>query len=148
MTKIEKKEFLDRVKNGEKGAIYEIDADDLMDILEIIMDGEDEEEEEKEEPKEDKDALIEEYRKSAIQAKKEVAKLHGEERAQDVVDYAAMSVMLSGCLELDMPIKQEWVEEYNRLEGKLYPEISESALLPMAYMLLEKMKEDGVKSLE
>ena len=152
MTKIEKEEFLERVKHGKKGEIYELDADDLLDILEIIMDDEIEEEEARPEkgpePKKPEGDLLEEFRKSAYQAKQEVAKMHGKETADDVVAYASVGVMITSCIELDLPIKQEWVDEFNSLLEKIHPEIGDSVLLPMAYVLLEKMREEGVQSLE
>ena len=142
MTKIEKEEFLDRVKNGKKGEIYELDMDDLLEILGDLVNDEDEEDDTP-----DFDSLIEECRQSALKAKAEIVKQHGEQKAKDVIRFASVETKISACFDMNIPIKQEWVDEYNELCAKIYSDICESPLLPFAYISIDHTMDDGEKSL-
>ena len=102
----------------------------------------------KKEPKKKYEDELEEMRKSALKARKDMDKKIGKEAADKHVACAAANSVIKTCLELDIPIPKETFEEYNKLCEEVFPERCDPFMLGLTYMMLDHMREEGVKSLE
>ena len=102
----------------------------------------------KKEPKKKYEDELEEMRKSARQARKDMDKKIGKEAADKHIACAAANSVIKTCLELDIPIPKETFEEYNKLCEEVFPERCDPFMLGLTYMMLDHMREEGVKSLE
>ena len=159
-------ELMDAISKDEDGFLVFDDVDELLDLLRLLADDDEDEPdleieitaESKEEPKkgkhetktkvEEEDEEVEELRKQAKEARKEVIDSFGEDMAGYVVDYAAHSAMLMALLRDDIPLDQSMVDEYNALCEKVHPERCSKVVKTIAYRALREMTEEGKKSLE
>lgn len=122
--------------------------DDEVTAVEIEVKEHEPAEKKKEEKKDKKEALLEEARQEALEAKKRIVEKEGEEHANNVIRYAAICASVRACTDLDIPIREDMFKEYNELCEKVHPDRCNPFLLPFAYMMIDSMKEEGVKSLE
>jgi hypothetical protein len=91
---------------------------------------------------------LEKERQRARKAKEHIIKEEGKEKADKLIAYAAVCASIKACLELDIPIRQDMFGEYNRLCKEVYPEKNSEMFLFFAYAFIDRMREEGVKSLE
>ena len=91
---------------------------------------------------------LEKERQLARKAKEHIIKEEGKEKADKLIAYAAVCASIKACLELDIPIRQDMFGEYNRLCKEVYPEKNSEMFLFFAYAFIDRMREEGVKSLE
>ena len=159
-------ELMDAISKDENGFLVFDDVGGLLDLLRLLADDDKDEPdleveitvESKEEPKkgkhetktkvEEEDEEVEELRKQAKEARKEVVDSLGEDMAGYVVDYAAHSAMLLALLRDNIPLDQSMVDEYNALCEKVHPELCSEVVKAIAYRALREMTEEGKKSIE
>lgn len=108
----------------------------------------DDEEKVEKKAKKSKEEELEEERQKALNAKERIVKKEGKERADNLISFAAMNASIKSCLDFDIPIREDMFNEYNSLCEKVYPERSDPLFLALAYSFIDRVKEEGVKSLE
>ena len=105
-------------------------------------------EEKPKEKVEETDEALEKERKKALDAKKALIDKVGKDRTAKLIDSAAASAAIQACLDLDIPIRQDMFEEYNTAVKGAFPERCDLFALSLAYGMIDRMKVEGVKSLE
>ena len=96
-------------------------------------------------PSEDEDSEV--LREKAVKQHKEIIKEFGQEKADDLVNYAAACATITALVRENIPLDQKMVDEYNALCEKIYPEHCTPFAKKIMYMALHEMIEEGKRAL-
>ena len=138
------------------------DLKELFDLIEALDGGDDitveiatnkeavEKTEKKPEEKTEEQKMEEEEERLRVEAKKardEVAKMYGEDKANDVLELSARCAMISSLLEDNIQLDQKMVDEYNHYCSKLHPEKNSRFIRELTYAQLRKLSREGIEAL-